>query len=66
MCDLIPTFPTFHSLTLWVMILQPLVTLEEKKKYLKQALDENWKLFFGHDPEIAFVTIKKIDKRYIS
>jgi len=45
--------------------LQPLVTLEEKKKYLKMALDENWKLFFGHDPEIAFATIKKFGEGYI-
>jgi len=45
--------------------LQPLVTLEEKKKYLKIALDENWKLFFGHDPEIAFATIKKFGEGYI-
>ncbi|HEY6437932.1 MAG TPA: MBL fold metallo-hydrolase [Ignavibacteriaceae bacterium] len=44
--------------------LQPLVTLEEKKKYLKIALDENWKLFFGHDPEIAFATVKKIGEGY--
>ncbi len=40
--------------------LQPLVTLEEKKKYLKIAVEENWKLFFGHDPEVAFATSKKI------
>jgi glyoxylase-like metal-dependent hydrolase (beta-lactamase superfamily II) len=44
--------------------LQPLVTLEEKKKYLKIALQENWKLFFGHDPEIAFATIKKFGEGY--
>jgi len=45
--------------------LQPLVTLEEKKKYLKLALDENWKLFFGHDPEIAFATVKKFGEGYL-
>jgi len=45
--------------------LQPLVTLEEKKKYLKLALDKNWKLFFGHDPEIAFATVKKFGEGYI-
>lgn len=45
--------------------LQPLVTLEEKKKYLKIALEENWKLFFGHDPEIAYATIKKFGEGYI-
>lgn len=45
--------------------LQPLVTLEEKKKYLKMAVDENWKLFFGHDPEIAFATVKNFGEGYI-
>ena len=46
--------------------IQPLVTLEEKKKYLKLALNENWKLFFGHDPEVAFATIKKFGEGYIA
>ena len=45
--------------------LQPLVTLEEKKKYLKMAVDENWRLFFGHDPEFAFATVKKFGEGYI-
>jgi glyoxylase-like metal-dependent hydrolase (beta-lactamase superfamily II) len=45
--------------------LQPLVTLEEKKKYLKIALQENWKLFFCHDPEIAIATVKKFGEGYI-
>ena len=46
--------------------IQPLVTLEEKKKYLKLALNENWKLFFGHDPEVAFATVKKFGEGYIA
>ncbi len=62
--DLIPTFAHIPLPYIMGYDLQPLVTLEEKKKYLKIALEENWKLFFGHDPEIAFATIKKIDKGY--
>lgn len=42
--------------------LQPLVTVEEKKKYLKFAADENWKLYFGHDPNFAIATVKYSDK----
>jgi glyoxylase-like metal-dependent hydrolase (beta-lactamase superfamily II) len=42
--------------------IQPLVTVEEKKKYLQKALEENWKFFFGHDPEIAMVTLKSTEK----
>lgn len=37
--------------------LQPLKTLEEKKKFLPQAVEENWLLFFEHDPEIAAATV---------
>lgn len=42
--------------------LQPLVTVEEKKKYLKFAADEKWKLYFGHDPNFAIATVKHSDK----
>ena len=42
--------------------LQPLVTLKEKKKILPQAADENWKIFFEHDPETTFITLQKTDK----
>lgn len=63
--DLIPTFAHIPLPYIMGYDLQPLVTLQEKKKYLKLALDENWKLFFGHDPEIAFATIKKFGEGYI-
>lgn len=61
-CDLLPTIT--HILLPYIMgyDLQPLVTLQEKKKILKQALDENWILFFGHDPEFAYATIKSTEK----
>jgi glyoxylase-like metal-dependent hydrolase (beta-lactamase superfamily II) len=42
--------------------LQPLITVEEKKKYLKLAADENWLLYFGHDPEFAMTTVKHTEK----
>jgi glyoxylase-like metal-dependent hydrolase (beta-lactamase superfamily II) len=38
--------------------LQPIVTLAEKKKIFPQAVEENWHLFFEHDPKIAAGTIK--------
>ena len=64
--DLIPTISHIPLPYIMGYDLQPLVTLEEKKKYLKLAVDENWKLFFGHDPEIALATVKKLDKGYFS
>ena len=37
--------------------LQPLVTVQEKKKILPQAIEGNWKLFFEHDPEVLMATV---------
>jgi glyoxylase-like metal-dependent hydrolase (beta-lactamase superfamily II) len=37
--------------------LQPLVTIEEKKKFLPLAAEQNWKLFFEHDPEVVIATV---------
>jgi glyoxylase-like metal-dependent hydrolase (beta-lactamase superfamily II) len=45
--------------------LQPLVTVEEKKKYLKLAAEENWYLYFSHDPDYAMVTVKHSEKGII-
>jgi hypothetical protein len=41
---------------------QPLITVKEKNEILPVAVEENWKLFFGHDPEVAFASVKKTDK----
>jgi glyoxylase-like metal-dependent hydrolase (beta-lactamase superfamily II) len=62
--DLIPFYSHIPLPYIMGYDLQPLVTLEEKKKYLKIVLDENWKLFFGHDPEIAFTKVKKFGEGY--
>lgn len=37
--------------------LEPLKTMEEKKNLLSQAAEENWILFFEHDPQIVAGTI---------
>ncbi len=56
--DLIPT--TAHLRTPWVASfdLYPLTTVEEKKQLLAQAVEENWLLFFEHDPQISVCTVK--------
>lgn len=64
--DLIPTVSHIPLPYIMGYDLQPLVTLQEKKKYLKLALDENWKLFFGHDPEYALATVKIFRDGYIA
>jgi glyoxylase-like metal-dependent hydrolase (beta-lactamase superfamily II) len=45
--------------------LQPLVTVEEKKKYLNLVAEENWYLYFSHDPDYAMVTVKHSEKGII-
>jgi len=45
--------------------LQPMITVQEKKKYLKLAADENWYLYFGHDPDYAIATVKHSEKGII-
>jgi len=63
-CDLMPT--SSHVQLPYVMgyDLQPLITVEEKKKILTQAVKENWKLFFEHDPQYAAATVKSTDKGF--
>jgi glyoxylase-like metal-dependent hydrolase (beta-lactamase superfamily II) len=41
--------------------LQPLVTIEEKKRILSKAVDENWILCFEHDPFYPFATVQKTE-----
>jgi glyoxylase-like metal-dependent hydrolase (beta-lactamase superfamily II) len=53
LADLAPT--TAHLRTPYVMgfDLYPTTTMEVKERVLKQALEENWLLFFEHDPRIS-------------
>ncbi len=63
-CDLMPT--SSHVPLPYVMgyDLQPLVTVGEKKDILTHAVEENWKLFFEHDPQYAAATVKSTDKGF--
>jgi glyoxylase-like metal-dependent hydrolase (beta-lactamase superfamily II) len=51
--DLVPT--SAHLPAPWIMgyDLEPLVTLETKKRMLRRAADEGWMLVFEHDPAVA-------------
>ncbi len=60
-------FPTSSHVSLPYVMgydLQPLVTVEEKKKILPVAIEENWKLFLEHDPYSAVITVKRTDKGF--
>lgn len=62
--DLLPT--SSHIPIPYVMgyDLQPLISVQEKKRLLSLAVDENWKLFFEHDPIYALATVKITEKGF--
>jgi glyoxylase-like metal-dependent hydrolase (beta-lactamase superfamily II) len=63
--DLIPF--TSHVPLPYIMgfDLQPLITLTDKKKYLEQAVSEEWIIFFEHDTITPAGKIKKTEKGYV-
>jgi glyoxylase-like metal-dependent hydrolase (beta-lactamase superfamily II) len=63
--DMIPT--SSHIPYPYVMgyDLYPVTTIEEKKKILPQAYEENWILFFEHDPFVHSATITSTEKGFI-
>lgn len=63
--DLVPTCS--HVQLPWIMAydLRPLVTLEEKRRLLREAVDERWVLFFEHDPDIAAASVKEGEKGFV-
>ena len=54
--DLFPT--AAHMKTVWSTAydVRPLATLEEKARFLEDAVEGGWDLFFEHDPETAVGT----------
>lgn len=57
--DVVPT--STHVKVPWLMgyDLHPLVLMEEKQKYLSEAAEHSWYLFFEHDPYCDSVVIEK-------
>ena len=62
MADLIPA--SYHIPLPYIMAYDmfPLTTLEEKKEFLDEALNNNYVLFFEHDPVIECCTLKETEK----
>lgn len=58
--DLIPT--TWHLDVTWVMAydLFPLETIENRKKYYKDALAQNWLTIFTHDPDVPWAYLESV------
>ncbi len=62
--DLVPT--AAHLPLPWIMgyDVEPLVTLETKRRILARALAEEWRLFFGHDPTVSWAELGYDGKSY--
>jgi glyoxylase-like metal-dependent hydrolase (beta-lactamase superfamily II) len=62
--DLIPT--NAHLPLPWIMgyDVEPLVTLETKRRILKQAVDEKWLLVFEHDASVPWGRVEYDGKSY--
>lgn len=60
--DLLPS--AAHISLPWVMAydMQPLQTLGEKRRILKEAVDNNWILFFEHDPKIECCNLMNTER----
>jgi glyoxylase-like metal-dependent hydrolase (beta-lactamase superfamily II) len=62
--DLVPTHA--HLPLPWIMgyDVEPLVTLETKRRILKQALEEKWLLIFEHDATVPWGHVEHDGKAY--
>jgi glyoxylase-like metal-dependent hydrolase (beta-lactamase superfamily II) len=62
--DLVPTHA--HLPLPWIMgyDVEPLVTLETKRRILKQAMDERWLLIFEHDASVPWGRVQHDGKAY--
>jgi len=61
--DLMPTAAHVPLPYIMGYDLYPLTTLEEKRRYLGQACDENWLIVLEHDAEVDAIRIEKGNKR---
>jgi glyoxylase-like metal-dependent hydrolase (beta-lactamase superfamily II) len=59
LADLVPT--TAHLPPVWVMgyDLYPLMTLENKKKWVPEIAQRGWLALFGHDPKIPAARLRE-------
>jgi glyoxylase-like metal-dependent hydrolase (beta-lactamase superfamily II) len=67
-CFLGDLVPTQHHLPLaWIMgyDVEPLVTLESKRRLLREAHEERWLVLFEHDAHVAWGRIGRDDKGYV-
>ena len=62
MADLIPSVGHLPIPFVMGYDVRPLETLKEKELILKTALDNDWTLFFEHDPTIECIKLERTEK----
>ncbi|MEW5975448.1 MAG: MBL fold metallo-hydrolase [Acidobacteriota bacterium] len=62
--DLMPTAAHVPLPYIMGYDLNPLTTLEEKRRYLSQACDENWIIALEHDPNHAAIRVRRGKKGF--
>jgi hypothetical protein len=62
MADLLPSVAHIPVSYIMAYDTRPLQTLIEKKKFLSEAHQENYILFFEHDPQIECCTLQLTDR----
>jgi len=62
--DLVPTSAHVGLSYIMSYDLFPRQTLENKREYFEQAIEEDWILAFNHDPEHFFGKVKKVNNKY--
>ena len=64
--DLFPL--TLHFRAPWVMAydVQPILTLAEKRRFLREAHEKGYKLFFEHDPDTMVADVGRTERGYVA
>lgn len=62
--DLVPTSAHVGLSYIMSYDLFPRQTLENKREYFEQAIEEDWILALNHDPEHFFGKVKKVNNKY--
>lgn len=62
--DMIPTAAHVGLPYIMSYDLYPMETLQNKERYLEQAIQEDWTVAFNHDPEHYFGKIAKVNGKY--
>lgn len=62
--DTIPSHAHIHIPYVMGYDVRPLKTMNEKEVLLTKAVEENWILFFDHDPYYSCATIEKVNHKF--